>query len=648
MTSRFVLSSLRVEQVTSPDDGAVVTTSGWHAAIVPTIAIAWVILLFVPFDPTFTSAEIAGDWAGRMTADLLSNSRFGVETIFSYGPLAFIPLRYYYPGNFVLLLAVWLVLVAGFVTGVRRVFADAGVSARASWLGVMALAAVLSAQLSRVGTEPFLLFLIAILIVLLQASDEARPALPVWMVMLSLSIVSLGKFSYMVVGGVVIATIEARRVLKRRLPVLLVAYVTAIVLLWVATGQRLGDFAAYLSMSLEITRGYTEAMTVVVPGRNGLVFTVISAALLFATRVPGRDDGWGMREVFTLATWSGFLLLVVKTGIVRQDEHVLSVSIVLIALSTLFVIADTSALRRALATVALVSALVGAFVMLTAFADQPAREPFAQLSKLDDQVRVIGRTLTDSGWLEREHERRLARRDVWRPDASRIEGSIDVYPGASLLPRRWSTEYRPRPLVMSYKTYTPRLAELDAAHVRGTSAPDWLLFAIGPIDGRHPALGDGASWPGILAGYDAVTQTSDGVLLGRRDTPRSIGYRPIMNDVVQFGETVKIGSRPGQLVWAKVKIHRTPWSWLSRTFLRSPVFTIRVTTTDGRSIEAKFVPGMGEAGFLVSPFVADAEAFTALYSGEGTVVESFTIDVEPTVFDYATEYALELSELAFE
>ena len=72
----------------------------------------------------------------------------------------------------------------------------------------------------------------------------------------------------------------------------------------------------------------------------------------------------------------------------------------------------------------------------------------------------------------------------------KVHGSVDIYPwGQSFLLAR-DMDYRPRPVIQSYLAYTQKLEELNAAHLRGKNAPDWIFFSFGTIDDRYTSLDD--------------------------------------------------------------------------------------------------------------------------------------------------------------
>ena len=57
-------------------------------------------------------------------------------------------------------------------------------------------------------------------------------------------------------------------------------------------------------------------------------------------------------------------------------------------------------------------------------------------------------------------------------------------------------------MIQSYAAFTPELADLNAAYLRSSHAPDNVFFECAPIDDHYPSLDDGLSWPVLLTRYD--------------------------------------------------------------------------------------------------------------------------------------------------
>jgi hypothetical protein len=166
----------------------------------------------------------------------------------------------------------------------------------------------------------------------------------------------------------------------------------------------------------------------------------------------------------------------------------------------------------------------------------------------------------------------------------------------------------------SYSAYTPRLAEMNAEHLRGDSAPRTILFEVAPIDGRFPALDDGPSWPELLTRYDPAASVGNRFLrLDRARRPRQFALEPLQDREYGLGERVALyGVTAGEPIWATVELRPT-WRGRLRSMLyKPPTVALRVETRNGGRRTYRFLPDLAAAGFLISPEIGRVDDFAKL------------------------------------
>jgi hypothetical protein len=197
-----------------------------------------------------------------------------------------------------------------------------------------------------------------------------------------------------------------------------------------------------------------------------------------------------------------------------------------------------------------------------------------------------------------------------------IEGTVDVYPWNQAAVIAHDLQYDPRPLIWSYLTYSPELAELNAAYLRNTHAPDNLLFVIDPMNNDFPSTEDGLSWLEMLTRYDVREVTGQFVILKRSPRPREYHLTSFADVPVRWGEPVTVVTNDG-LLWAELEINKTFWGTVVATFYKPPALKLAVSLQDGRQLLFQVVPGRARSGFLLSPLVQDKASFVWLNSPGG-------------------------------
>jgi hypothetical protein len=175
-------------------------------------------------------------------------------------------------------------------------------------------------------------------------------------------------------------------------------------------------------------------------------------------------------------------------------------------------------------------------------------------------------------------------------------------------------DYVPRPTLQSYAAFTPRLAELNAAHLRGDRAPDSILFRLQAIDFRWPALEDGPSWLEMVARYKIGEFRGNYALLTRAATTRRPRLEPLATIDSPLGAPVQLPDAGGDLLYASIDVHPTLLHGVANTLFASPMLHMVAELSDGRVVIRRFIPGMGRAGFVLSPFVASTHDFMGLWN----------------------------------
>jgi hypothetical protein len=195
-----------------------------------------------------------------------------------------------------------------------------------------------------------------------------------------------------------------------------------------------------------------------------------------------------------------------------------------------------------------------------------------------------------------------------------IHGSADVYPLSQTLALPLGLTCRPRPIFQSYSAYTPKLAEMNAAHLRSDRAADHIFFDVWTTDRRFAAQDDSLSWPELLARYDILGMAGPYILMQKSVTPRQYDLTPIGETVAKFDEAIEIPSMKDGPIWVRIDIRRSLWGNVVAMVYRPPRVLIRLFTRSGRVHGGRLLPAEARAGFLLSPVVENRQSFFALAS----------------------------------
>ncbi len=565
--------------------------------------------VWVPFAPAMTNWGLDPSWMAGLNQAVADGRVFGRDVIFTFGPYGSVYSLTYHPATYSLMLVACMVLAAGHFWALARVFLRGRCDVFAAF--VVVLLGLFSRD-ALLLTYP-LLFVFA----LTGAEEEGSLRGGAWdraglvaaiaglalLLLVKGSILPLVGFS--VIAAVVTFVMTGAYV---RLAVLVVVFAAALAGFWVWAGQPLDALPIYLAGLGRVISGYSEAMAV--PGRPldfvlfALVFVPALAAVLLQREALWI---WGLRVA--MLGLLGFVAF--KAGFVRHDWHAtiaLATAIVLLA-----VVVTRLRVPLFVSTIWLIAALGAWFD--TERANQHIPAHFLMLAKVKqafvDPVLVLPELAQNPDYLKERHERTLAelQRQFRFPE---FGGPADVYDF-------WQSDFlasgaawSPRPTLQSYSAYTAYLARANAQHLEGEGGPEEIAFRITPIDGNYPTLADGASWPMLLGGYEPYDFRESFLYLRRRAGARALDMTLVGKGVTAFGEDIALLATRGP-VFVRIAVSKTAYGKAKELFFKPENLRIEVTTADGRVRSFRYVSGMGEAGFLLSPLVENSTEMNVLY-----------------------------------
>jgi len=577
---------------------------------------AWLALLLltaacvlIPLDPVQPSAGLDPSWVLAMNEAVARGLGFGRDLILTFGPFASVFTRAYHPATDTSMLVASACLALGLWVGIARLTAGRATA----W--PLAFALVLSFALPSRDVLMFAIPLIAALVVLDPRDDGARDGGPSAFVLVllfaPLGLLPLSKGSLIVPCAVAALLSMVRLALDRRYARALVvpgSIMVAALVAWLLSGQSLGNLGPYLAGLGPVTSGYTEAMALDGPGDEIAAFLAAAAVVLAGLPMPRAPGRSGSRLLAMLAL-GAFLFVAFKSAFVRHDAHAL--------------IGSQALLLAAL----LCGVLLGARRALLGFVAAAAAFAFIEARYVDDVAQaavrhaaavyrtswdgLVARTVGPQGPAQ-AFDAAMA---VLRAEARLpvMTGTADVYSFDQAHLIASGNAWSPRPVLQSYVAYTPSLIARNREHLLGARAPDNVVFRIEPIDGRLPALEDGASWPVLLRDYEPVALSPDTVLLRRRPVRSApADAAPPARGESGFGERIAVPAGDGP-VFVRLDIRPTRLGMLLGLLYKPSRLELELALENGSTVRHRIVSGMASSGFVLSPHVAATADFAALW-----------------------------------
>jgi len=428
-------------------------------------------ILAWPIPNTTALATLDGSWQIALHMAEALHLRYGVEILFTYGPLGFLGFPHPYVGltsgfALVVAIAIYVGLVATMLVEAKRILP--------LWA-----AAVVTLFVARifVALPPFeaseaLLFLWCV-----ETLADRMPWSPTTLAMMGGALAGaalLGKINIgivsVAVGAVTIAFVG--RPWWRPLVVYLAAAVASASAFWLATGQHFGDLGAYMSGAYQIIAGYNDSMGGDVQAKRMWVFPALAGVVVLLAWAAWRTSAeWPRRRRLGLAVLGlvvGFAMW--KLAVVREHTiYVFATSLVL-----LFALAPRVQARAWLASVLAVGIIFGA-----SSATQPSTY-FDIRGSIESIVHEVKDVVVPGQAAQRTQSQLRASLRL-EPAALAVLGTSTVHIDPDLTDVALAypqIHWQPLPIFQAFSAYTSDLDRRNADLLRSPNRPERILRSV--------------------------------------------------------------------------------------------------------------------------------------------------------------------------
>jgi hypothetical protein len=572
-----------------------------------------ILLTYVSLTPQFPQPGLDSAWGYALNEAVARGMVFGRDIIFTFGPWASAYTRQYHPATH------HLMLTAEVLVGLALAMGGLSLAGKGRLAYVLPLPAAIA--LLRLPDSLFLvlplLFLMVSVRVTLPETHKWKLAAN-WQVAVSLVLMVLGlsllplvkvTFAAMLAPMGALGWLLLLRWRVRWALVLGGIFIGALIGFWVAAGQPLWALPGFFVAQIPIMSGYSDAMSLLGAPMD-LILYGISASLLLLASLLFFAHGGGLSGKALCGGLALSLFLVFKAGFVRHDGHALIAAEFILLVSFFF----ATSLPH-IAAVTLIAASV--FTWLPTEEHYSGIKTGNLIASLENPraIRQLWKGLRAWLGLRQDLRQRFdsARAGIQRDNPlPYMDGGADIYPVRQDLLLASGLQWSPRPIIQSYSAYEPKLADINANHLLGTSAPEHVFFDVYPIGRRLASLEDGKSWPLLLTQYRVIDRAGRFLVLGRNP---GVSSAPEMQDIstglYTLGQQVDL-PKENEPIWAEVEVKPTLLGQLFNALFKPPQLHILFRHADGHTENFRYIAAMGRSGFIISPVIHNASDFAAL------------------------------------
>lgn len=555
------------------------------------------------------AAGLDPSWTLGLNQALAQGLAFGKDVIFSYGPWSSVYTEAYHPATDLMMTGGSLYLALSWWTCL--VFLMRAVQ----WRWVLALCICLSGMMyardSLLFSYPLLVGLLTFRI--LDSGRERSNQAPWFFALLfaPFGLLPLIKASLLILCLVVMALCFVYITACKRIALAMICLLLpllSMLLFWSLAGQSPGHLPGFLTSTLCMTNGFTEAMAI--EGNSAEICLYLTASFLIFLGIVCQKQIRPISRLFIFSLFLVFLFFSFKAGFIRHNVHafISATSILLASLLLPFAFRSKMTLPLVFFSVITWSWIIHHYTNLSIIKN-------IQANSLATWHGLKSRLL-DSNWVKQNFDLSMS---FLKKQASLplLQGTTDIYSCKQTDLISSGNTWSPRPVMQSYSAFTPMLAQKNTQHLQGSHSPDNIIFRMEPIDERLPSLEDGASWPLLLANYQPVPGEQDWLLLRKRSKPLTTGaLRVLRQEKHLLREIVELPDN-GQPVFAEIMLNPTYLGHMASTFLKPDQLTIRLELTDGSQRQYRLIASMAKSVFLLSPLVENTAEFARLYDADG-------------------------------
>jgi hypothetical protein len=488
---------MNAEQSTRPVASLNIRRERLMRRLAAAASLLYALNVIVAWRPQYTG-DVDDSWIYPLHLAFANGWQFGRDIAFTYGPWGFLTAGFA-PQTIGTLLITWIL-----ATGVLWWNAwelSSGLNWK-PWPRALAVT-LLFGVIAQTDLRPIAPSLLLLFVHLADVSDRFALARKLSLVLL-VALMSLAKFTFLGLAVPIVVLVSIDESLRRRIPWTLISYVVGLALFWLLAGQSLGGFVPFVKWSVELSRRYSDAMSLYgQPGDHSLpVFIALALCITLwaamqkppkSPEKPHRNKGvgslfpekkdsrplffrglWGPRTITGLTLVSVFFALF-KIGYVRRDSHLIVTAGFPLFLVLLISIAMWRHMPRSLRIAAAVLIIAGVWlgdsVRSVYWATSLERGLFSTIVAIPSNLAAATIHLSGSPSPQSIFEA-VAHPLPAMPNA----GKVDFYPTANLDEIAGDWTFSKRPVWESYAAMTPALLQLDADHLRSASAPDPILF----------------------------------------------------------------------------------------------------------------------------------------------------------------------------
>ena len=192
--------------------------------------------------------------------------------------------------------------------------------------------------------------------------------------------------------------------------------------------------------------------------------------------------------------------------------------------------------------------------------------------------------------------------------------TVDVYPWNYGVIAANKLNYKPRPLIQSYLSYSSWLDNRNNIYFSSGKTPEFILWeliqgrwsdSLTSIDGRYGLNDEPQTILSIIQHYDIIQKDKRFLLFKKTESAKQIQRKIIKSESLMWKKWVKVPKANLGILRAKIDIKRNFWGYLKNFFFKDEVFYVEMKLEDGSTRNYRIIKGNFGGGIWINPLIAN-------------------------------------------
>lgn len=187
--------------------------------------------------------------------------------------------------------------------------------------------------------------------------------------------------------------------------------------------------------------------------------------------------------------------------------------------------------------------------------------------------------------------------------------TVDVYPWNIQMLLENKLNYKPRPVIQSYTSYTKELENLNFNHYNSSNAPQFVIYEFEAIDERYPLFDESKLNLALKLNYEIIDKgeidNKKILLLKKKSDFKEIKLEKV-NEYAMYLDAPLI---PKKDIYYEIELYNNIFGKFYSIMKNSPEIRLQIQLDKGEKVEYRTSKKLLESGIFSSSFIRNTDEF---------------------------------------